>query len=319
MAIKLDKAKFILSLDTELAWGTRGHKPYQDYYHRTRDIVDKLLLLFQKYKIKATWATIGHLFLDSCSLENNVKHPEIVRPAYSWHSGDWFDVDPVTDHSTDPLWYGKDIIHKIKDCSVKQEIGCHTFSHMIVDDPECTEDCFESELKACRNLAEKIGIDLRSFVFPKNMVAHLSVLDRNNFMVYRGKDKNWYHGFPRIIGKIAHVFDNYLSIPSPAVLPEYRAGLLNIPGSYFYPHRHGWAKFLPVSFRVYKVKSGIRQAVGQKKIFHLWFHPFNIASDEIGLLKGLENIFEVVNDFRKSGLLDNVTMGEFAAQLNINQ
>jgi hypothetical protein len=51
-------------------------------------------------------------------------------------------------------------------------------------------------------------------------------------------------------------------------------------------------------------------------VFHLWTHPFNIASDATGLLGGLEKIFQEVTDLRMSGLIENVTMGELARKLN---
>ncbi|OIO48503.1 MAG: hypothetical protein AUJ32_00405 [Parcubacteria group bacterium CG1_02_40_82] len=314
--IKLEKGIFILSLDTELAWGSHGEEKYMQYYRKERQVINELLSLFEKYKIKATWAMVGHLFLDSCRPINGVKHPEIVRPKCGWLKGDWFDVDPISNIQKANEWYGKDIVYKILNCKARQEIGCHTFSHVVVDDKDCEPECLDSELKVCRNLAWQQGVGLKSFVFPKNMVAHLDVLKKNKFLCFRGENDNWYKNFPAKLKKAIHVFDNYLMLPTRAVSPEKQEGIWNLAGSYFYVHKDGWAKFLPISFRVAKSKSGIKKAVQQKKIFHLWFHPFNIASSPKKLLAGLEKIFSYVNLWREKGSLENLTMGETAEYLN---
>lgn len=310
--IKLQKGLFILSLDVELAWGMRGDRSFFRDFEREREIIKKILKLLERYNIKATWAIVGHLFLEGCKQKNGVKHSEIIRPKYKWLDSDWFDIDPCSDINKDSLWYGKDIIAYIKKCATFQEVGSHTFSHIIVGDEGCSKECFSSELQASKKSAEKEGINLESFVFPQNKIDHLDVLKDHGFITFRGVDENWYRSFHKTLKKIAHFMDNYFMIQPQAVLPKIEGGILNIPGSYFYVHKRGWAKFLPVSFRVKKSIFGIEKAVKQKKIFHLWFHPFNIASDEIGLLAGLEEIFKFVADEIKKGNIDNLTMGELA-------
>ncbi|MFA6446650.1 MAG: ATP-grasp domain-containing protein [Patescibacteria group bacterium] len=297
--LELKKGAFVLSLDFELAWGTRGADHLKNDYLNTRQAITRLLELFVKYDIKATWATVGHLFLDSC---NN--HPEIFAPA------NWFDIDPHSNIQSDPIWYGKDIIDRILSCPVKQEIGCHTFSHVIADDPACTPEWFRSELIACKNLASSRGLELRSFVYPKNHVAHTSILKEQGIEVFRAPDENWYAGLSGILKRLAHVLDNYLVFPVRSVSPKQQDGLTSIPGSYFYPHARGWAKYLPVSFRVSKVLLGIDRAVKEKKVFHLWFHPFNLASNPDELLRGLDQIFARVAELKRQGLMDQVVMGE---------
>lgn len=315
-APELKRGVFILSLDIELAWGTRGNPKYLTHYRRKRAIADKLLTLLDRYGIKATWAMVGHLFLDACAPAGGVKHPEIVRPQNPPGRIDWFDVDPTTDAVRDEIWYGKDIVEKILRCATKQEIGCHTFSHIRADDPGTSEEWFDSELKECARLAASFGLALKSFVFPENRVAKIGILRANGFKCYRGRNENWYENVSGAAGKLAHLADNYLALPARAVEARDEGGIWNLPGSYFYVHKDGWASWLPVSFRVKKTLDGIKAAIEEKKIFHLWFHPFNLASDEEGLLAGLEEIFAFVDAHREKGLIDNLTMGETAEYLN---
>lgn len=309
--VTFEKGIFMLSLDTELAWGTRGRKELLEDYQNTRQVIDEILKLCEKYSIKATWALVGHLFLDECHAKNSTVHEEIERP-YKNTNQDWFSIDPAARLEKNPIWYGKDILTKIQNCSVAQEIGSHSFSHPFVDDPDMNENWYESELRECQRLAKEEGIELHSYVFPRNIVGFLPLLKKYSFSCFRGTDVNWYQKFSGILKKIAHVFDNYFLITPSVVFPTKESGLINIPGTYFYPHRHSWARFLPVSFRVQKSKKGILKAIQEKKIFHLWFHPFNIASDPDILLKGLEEIFAFVSEKRKEGLLENISMGDCA-------
>ncbi len=309
------KSIFTISLDFELAWGTHGAAYLMSDYHKTRQVIDRLLVLFEKYKISATWATVGHLFLDSCTPINGIKHPSIIRLNVN-STDDWFQVDPATDGRRNPEWYGGDIVEKIKNCLVAQEIGCHTFSHIDALQEDFTPEHLESELDECRRLANNYKIALQSFVFPKNIIAHLPVLQKQGYICYRGVDNNWYASLPIKLKKIAHVIDNYLAVPTRPVWPILTQGMWNIPGSYFYPHARGWARYLPVSFRVRKIKAGIKQAVKKKAVYHVWFHPFNIASKPDDLLTGLEMVFSYIDELRAENKIEVLSMGQIAQRLN---
>lgn len=318
MAMK--KGSFVLSLDTELAWGSFGRDKVwtrRRYFEGCRDVIRALLKLLEEYGISATWGIIGHLFLSSCSPVNGMIHPEIIRPHYSWFHGDWFRYDPCSNIGDEPIWYGKDIVDAIRSCKVPQEIGCHTFSHVIVDDPGCSEACFDSELKLCRQLATNLGLELKSFVYPHNKDKYQEILSANRFIAYRGKEPYWYARFPELVQKIAYVIDSFMFfVPPPIVQPQKRH-CWNISGSYFYGHCAGVSKLLPVSFRVSKIKRGINKAAAQFQVFHLWFHPFNLATDSPRLLGGLEEVFRHVDCLRKEERIENLTMGALAERLEV--
>jgi peptidoglycan/xylan/chitin deacetylase (PgdA/CDA1 family) len=320
----LQKGAFVISIDTELAWGMvhrRGVEENAYAYARTREAVGALLRLMERYEIRATWAVVGHLMLESCSPVNGVKHPEVPRPSYSWFEGDWFDQDPATDRAKDPFWYGPEIVDMISGCKVPQEIGCHTFSHMLVGDPGYSAETMRADLSLCRQLARARGLDLKSFVYPRNLVGHLNVLEEFGYESYRGPAPCWYDRMSGWPWRIAHKVDNFLPVAPPIVFPSRRGGLWDIPASYYYPHstpRLGdWGRWLPVWTRVAKSRRALRKAAAQRGVFHIWFHPFNIAADMPRLLRGLEGIFTGVSRLRDKGVLDNLTMGDVVAQLEL--
>ena len=310
--------QFVLSLDTELAWGAvhrGGYAGRERDFDRTRYVVEELLGLLDKYEISATWAIVGHLFIETCWPVNGVKHPEIVRPDYPGFVGDWFDRDPCSNVYEDPYWYGTDIVRKIVDCATPQEIGSHNFSHVIVDQG-CSRESFASELEASKAAAAEWDVSLESFVFPRNVINHLDVLAESGITAFRGITPNWTAGLPGWLQRPARFVDAFLPLGTPTARPNFQNGMWDIPASYNYLHRTGWGRLVPIKVRVRKAISGLRQAGSRGEVFHLWTHPFNIASDPIPLLRGLESIFHEVCDLRASGLIENVTMGELARQLN---
>ncbi|MFQ5826526.1 MAG: hypothetical protein ACE5IA_04120 [Dehalococcoidia bacterium] len=313
---------FLLSIDTELAWGSvhnGGYRHYEAQYQECREVVVRLLELMERYEIEATWAVVGHLFLSQCQAIGGIKHPEIVRPSYTRHKGDWFAPDPCADLESAPLWYGVDIVRRILNCRVPQEIGCHTFSHIVVGDTGCSTRCFESELAACAQAADTLGLKLTTFVFPRNAVGHLGALGRSGFIAYRGPARSRLSRLPVPAQKIGHALSDLFLLPPPVSLPELQGEVWNLPASYFYPPHTGWGRFVPIAFRVRKAQKGLERAVRERRLFHMWFHPFNLATDPEGLLGGLEGIFAQVRRYREAGVLDNLTMVELSRSLNWGQ
>ena len=182
---------FTLSLDFELIWGTVDRRGIEGFGRicevERAEVIDRLLQLLAEFEVPATWAIVGHLFLASCSPVGARKHPEIVRPKHSWVTGDWFDHDPGGDESTAPLFFGRSLIQKIRSCRVAQEIGSHSFSHVIFGDPGCSRSTAESELRESVRAARDLGIELRSFVFPRNSIGYLDVFPDYGFSCFRAE------------------------------------------------------------------------------------------------------------------------------------
>lgn len=317
--IALPKGIFVLSLDVELSWGVvdKPHKLKENkrYYEQSRDCIDKIITLLEKYDISATWAVVGHLFLKECNAAEGKKHSDIPRSTYPWYSGDWFDESPCTNEEEAPLWYGRDIIKKIAGCKVRQEIACHSFAHIPYGDENTKRAAVRADLSKCVAEAEKAGLKLRSFVFPRNNVGYIDELKNFGFEAYRGAEPLWYRGFPSKPKKLCHIIDQLFAISPPVSNPEYEQGLYNIPGSMLYRSMDGIRSLLPVGSKVYKAKKGINKAIRDKKVFHLWFHPYNIATNPERLLYGLEEIFKEVQRRRENGELETKSMDEMSMEL----
>ena len=312
---KLDSGVFTISLDFELIWGTLdlfGAEQFRSACQVEREIViDRLLDLFTEFKFSATWCVLGHLFLDHCMPESGRKHAEIVRPTHDWHPKDWFANDPCGNEETSPLFFGRSLIEKIKSCPVPQEIGCHSFSHVIFGDPGCSRETAESEIAACVRAARELGIDMSSFAFPRNEVGYLDVLKEYGFGCYRGPEQNWYRDkrWPAPIKRLCHLWDVIAAATPEVAEPQLtESGVWNIPGSMIYFPMHGFRRYIPMSRRVKRAIKGLKNAVADRRVFHLWFHPTNLADEREAMFGGLRRILEYAAPLRESGELRNLPM-----------
>jgi len=320
-SVSLDRGIFTISIDLELIWGTRdlvGSSGFREACERERSIViDRLLDLFIEFELPATWCVLGHLFLDRCSVGSGGKpHTDVVRPQHSWHFEDWFDDDPASSEAESPLFYGRSLVEKILSCPVSQEIGCHSFSHVIFGDRGCSRETAETELAACIKAARDLGIEMRSFAFPRNLVGHLDVLKENGFVSYRGPEPQWYEkeNLSPTQKRLGHLFDVITAAKPPVVLPEQtETGLWNIPGSMIYFPMHGFRRYIPVSRRVKRAIKGLNAAVEQSRIFHLWFHPTNFADSTDAMFEGLRRILICARSLRDQERLMFKSMGEIAS------
>lgn len=312
--MRFDTGVFTISLDFELIWGTLdlyGPGRFIETCRRERIVVERLLDLFAEFEVSATWCTVGHLFLGECSRNHGNSHPEIVRPSPEWVPHEWFSHDPGGTEASHPVFYGRGLIEKIRACAVPQEIGCHTFSHVILGDPGCSRATAESELAACVKLAEELGIQMRSFVFPRNRVGHRDVLRAFHFTSYRSPEPQWYEKWPGAVKRAGHLFNVLAATEPPVGLPERDSeGLWHTPASMlWFPMKPG-RLYNPVAFTVKRAKKGLDAAVRRNRVFHLWFHPTDMAEDTERMLNGLRAVLEHARALRNRGDLQVLPMGE---------
>lgn len=312
----LERGVFTLSLDFELIWGTQdvaGPDGFKEacLFERRR-IVGDLLALLHEFEIPATWCIVGHLFLDAC----DGKHADLKRPTHNWIRDDWFKHDPGGQESENSVFLGKSLVKKILACPTMQEVGFHSFSHVIWGDPGCSREVAESEIAACVRAAAWTGKTGVSFVFPRNRVGHLDVLAQHGVRVFRGPGPRWYERDenPGVLGRLAHLLEVAIGTPAPTVLPETSPeGLVNLPGSMIYLPAHGVRGLIPVSRRVQRALAGLNEAAEQRRVFHLWFHPTNLADHYESMKAGLREVFGRARELRDAGQLDLRPMGAFAS------
>lgn len=300
----LNKPVFIISLDTELAWGFILHPQHRDLAllqsdpERTREAINLLLNLFEQYDIPATWAVVGHLFLDANDTQKSF-HQEMPQFKEGWI--DWEIYDTLRSNS---LYYGKDMVERILASHVKHEIGLHGFFHIPFS--QCSREVANAEIEKGIKAANNLGIILQSFVFPGNYVGHVDTLKKYGFQIYRGKDLRWWSKDQK---SLIRKFDSaaHTIIGTPASL-SYNSGIWETSGSIFCDPQ------LPFTIP-WRARLGLYRAIQSKEVFHIWLHPWNLLLYK-RLKKDLEEFLALVAQKRDEDKLQVMTMGELASYLN---
>ena len=272
----------IISCDFELIWAWKFAKEINCDLAKARmraaeerENFSLVLELSKVFNIPITWATVGHLFLESCTNEGGLPHKDMPRLSYfknkywKFVKGDWFDGDPCCNWQNALEWYAPDLIKKIIDSGIKHEIACHTFSHIDCRNKICPEEVFRKELQKYKEVASKYGIPLKSFVFPGNLIGNVKVLKEEGFASYR-VDKDIL-GFPQR--------DKY--------------GLWEIPTTAeIGPYPYNWG----LDYYIKRYKTILENASEYGRLCHFWFH---VSTDREFLKKSLFDLFNFIDKKRE--------------------
>lgn len=276
------KASFSISIDLELAWGVWdkiNHNYLNNAINLEREIVDKLLNVFNHYDLPVTWATVGAL------IDKNNKMINV---------GD------------KKAWYAPDVIDKIINSKTNHLIASHSYAHPNFK--ETNENTIIEDFEKAKYFFESIDIKPNVLIFPRNQVAHLSILKKFNYKFYRSVDKSWYKrvsNHNKFLGKIANISDKILPFTTNSIKPiKHENGLTEIPSSILLISRNG-LKFAVTNFNMfYKIKKGIELAIKNKECFHIWFHPSNFYFKSHKQFDLLNNILIYVKKMREKNLID---------------
>jgi peptidoglycan/xylan/chitin deacetylase (PgdA/CDA1 family) len=311
----LSKASIIISLDFELHWGRFDKYPiedYQGYYRNTLDSIPRILDLFEKYQIRATWATVGMLMAENWeewkefapSSKPDFKNENLS--AYQW-------ADKFSASSLQGL-FAPELVKLI--CSLpSQELASHTFSHFYTGEIRSSLKTFESDLKSAKNIAlSKFGKDLESLVFPRNQY-HEQVLEiaaSSGFKSARTNPSDWFWketSKENIFKKVFRTGDTLFRMGNPVTFDIQkceRQPLLQIPASRLLrPYRKD---SVFNRLRVDRIKSEIASACKLQQAYHLWWHPHNFGHHPKENLDILEELLIYIQKFVLSGELESASM-----------
>lgn len=304
---------FVLSLDTELAWGAFDLSLGPALLRASRwahdEGIPRILETLCKYRISATWAFVGHVALDRCA-----GHSEMEPVHYPWLAGDWFQHDPCSDEAVAPEWYGQSRFLQVRNAPWPQEIGFHSFSHVIFGHPGTPPRRARQEFAVCRGIAEQHGLAAASFVFPRNSVGYLDELRAAGFRCYRPPDLYPLAFGNPLLDRLGAVAADFLALAPRTVEPRLEDGLVAVPGSLLLRSLEGWRRFIPAGARLRRIRRGLRRCVEDGRVFHLWSHPSNFHAQPERMFTILEECCAEVDALRSAGRLRVATMGELAEE-----
>jgi Polysaccharide deacetylase len=312
-----------ISLDFELFWGVHDKRTLEDYGRNilgARDAIPRMLELFERYGVHCTWATVGLLFFDD--KEELLQYLPEARPSYANPALSPYPriarIGP--NERQDPYHYGLSLLRRIQGCP-HQEVGTHTFSHYYCLEDGQTPDTFRADLDAARRSAARLGIALRSLVFPRNQFsqAYLGICRDAGIEAVRGNQSAWLfrsegEANEGLLKKACRRLDHYLPLTGHnGVIPECDGrGIVNIRSSRFLlPVPIRSRMFGPLCRR--RIEAGMSHAATTGQVFHLWWHPHNFGShvdDNITLLRTVLERYRALSEVQ--GMVSR-TMSEIAS------
>lgn len=249
--------RFILSLDCEGKWGVADHlKPIDDVHLSAerlklayRSIVDML----DRFEIPATFAIVGLFSLSPDELEM-LAHDEIAwRLPYTVEAMQRISV------SNFDGWHGEWLPAMLGNT---HEIASHGITHTPFDRMTADDVAFELSLMA---------IDRgQTFIFPRNEVAHLGLLDRAGFVGYRTAKHSSRVG--RYLGEL-NIFEK-----AEPVLPVSPTEIAPIAAGHFVNRKAGVRAAIPVALTRMRAAAMLDDATRTGGVVHYWTHPENISS-----------------------------------------
>lgn len=320
-----DKKKgcFVISLDFEMMWGAIDLWQPKDYGNshvgQVREVVKKLVDLFNKYQVHATFATVG-LMMNHDKREATDNTPHSV-PSYKEKEKSPFHnqyINHIEDND-DHLYFAPDLIEFLKEQS-GIEIGTHTYSHYYCWEEGQTIEQFDADINMACKVAKENGIQLNSIVFPRNQVSddHLKVCAKYGILSYRGNPEKFFgntnNRLKLLYNKASRLIDAYINWGGITYTPYHEIYLnkkpMNIPASRMlrpYIKKLRLLEFL----RLHRIQKEMEHAAKNNELYHLWWHPHNFGANIKENFAFLEKVLQCYKKCNQKYGMQSFTMNEF--------
>ncbi len=288
----------VISLDFELLWGVFDVVDFEEkrkYFENTRLVIPRILEIFIEHNIHTTWATVGMLFHKNWEeWEGNISGtlPFYLNPKLSAYEFG----KTIKSRDTENLCFAPELIREIAQ-SPGQEIGTHTYSHYYCLEEGQTLASFKADLEKSIRLANQMGIELKSLVFPRNQLKedYLKVCYELGITNVRSNPSSWYwqdSTSDSILTKLSRTGDAYFPLGKKSYSIKEVIKNSNMPveqkaGRFLRPVE---SNLILHQLKIRRIKNEMTLAAKNNEIYHLWWHPHNFGDDPIQSIQDLKSI-----------------------------
>jgi hypothetical protein len=316
---------FVISLDFELFWGVAESRTIKNYGRNIEgewQAVPKILALFDRYGISATWATVGMLMCRDYSQWCEIR-PKVL-PGYVRSQSSTYRLAPIVRRNP-RLFFARPLVEKILETK-GQEIGSHTYSHFYCAEPGVEVEQFFADCICQNYIFSEFGLTPRTLVLPRNQVIRDFILaaESSGVIGYRGNPSHWFyrdgHFMPfGSFGRILRKVDGYVPLSSNHIAnagqDDMVNGPRNIPASMFLRPTTN-LPFLD-TLHLSRIKAGMGEAAKTGGAFHLWWHPHNFGVNTDRNLALLESLLQYYSVLRDQYGMQSVSMGDYAKMVSL--
>ena len=314
---------FVISLDFELIWGVFDVVRWEEknmYFNNTIEAIPQILSLFASHGIHCTWATVGMLFnRDWTEWEQNF--PALL-PQYEKRDFSAYNFGrSIKFTGTEKICFAEGLIKKILEVP-GQEIGTHTYSHYYCLERGQEAIQFEKDLEKAIEIAERMNIELRSLVFPRNQLQkdYLEICYKLGIKNVRSNPTDWYWKYTtsnNLWLKLWRSGDAYVPLGKKSY------SFTEMRPQKGFPLEQKASRFLkPVegnavlrNLKMVRIKNEMEKAAKENEIYHLWWHPHNFGERTMESLEDLKEILGYFQFLRKRYSFQSANMAEIGQRL----
>jgi hypothetical protein len=316
----MKKGNLVISLDFELLWGVFDKvdpSDKEEYFNNTRQVIPEILKLFENYKTAGTWATVGMLFNENLA-DWKANQPKDLPQYDNQGLSPYHFMGQQNKKLPEKMLFAKDLIQKING-TARQEMATHTYSHYYCLENGQNIDQFKADLKQAISLAQRMNVNLKSLVFPRNQFNpdYLKACFELGIKTVRSNPSQWYWQdttSTALKNKLFRTGDAYFGKNNKSYRLEQisrnSGELLCQPASRFLRPISGQA-FLN-NLRLKRIKSEMTTAAKKGEVYHLWWHPHNFGDFPEKSLEDLSVILKHFDVLREKYDFSSKSMSEIA-------
>lgn len=311
----------VISLDFELLWGLLPlqQTAWPKTFQAVHETVPRILDLFCENQMAATWACVGMLMHENW--EDWHESIPKIRTKYDYRPYCPYDFGRKNSHLPRECFFAPALVRLIAR-TPNQEIGTHTYSHYYCSVQGANLLSFTADLQAAIKIATKQGYQMKSLVFPRNQIRpeFLGVIGQLGIENVRSNPAAWYWNVDtdRISSRLVRAIDCYAPLGGKSVAAgkiQVREGVCLLPASRFFRFPQKPRGSFLDKLAVRRIKQEMTDAARKNLVYHLWWHPHNLARSPDRSLQALEQICSHFRELRESCGFQSLAMQSLGQQV----
>jgi len=299
---------FVLSFDCEGKWGMASDPAMVDTHQignqSLKQAYESIFQILEQLGIPATFGIVG-LFAQGVDAFNDFEKSFGSNSAYQA----WFKHPKMAFQkgNTDG-WFYPSLIEDIQRFGI-HEISSHSYTHLPFHNESVTREIISGEFQLMKNFLSTKSVQLETFIYPRNQVAHTDLLCEFGIKGYRDSSPNqsaYGSKFKSLLDEI----NIYRSSESHSMSES----PIRIPAGYFLNWRSGPRLLVPPRITIRRFNHLLDHAEKTNGVVHMWLHPHNLITGK-EQVKLFEQVLKSVSHRQQNDQLKVLTMAEYCRSI----